>query len=113
MKPRILLAGVMWGLVVLAAETGPELFQKAVTLEKANGNLGEAIKVYQRIAKEFYSDRALAAKALIQAAHCYELLGQSEQAVKFYEQVTLDFGDQRQPVDTARAKLALLRFEVA
>jgi uncharacterized protein (TIGR03435 family) len=113
MKPRILLAGLICGLVALAAENGPELFQKAVTLEKANGNLGEAIKLYQRVAKEFSSDRALAAKALIQAAHCYELLGQGEQAVKFYEQVTLDFGDQRQPAEMARSKLASLRFEVA
>ena len=77
-------------------------------MEKANGNLEEAIKLYQRVAGEFSSDRALAAKALIQAAHSYELLGQDEQAVKIYEQVTRDFGDQRQPVETARAKRSWL-----
>ena len=113
MKLRVVLAGLICGLVAVAAENGQELFQRVVTLEKANGNLGEAIKLYHRVAKEFSSDRALAAKALIQAAHCYELLGQDEQAVKIYEQVTRDFGDQRQPVETARAKLASLRFEVA
>ncbi len=64
----------------------------------AAGNLEEAIKLYQRVAKEFASDRPLAAKALVQAAHCYELLGQDKQdkAVKLYEQVTRDFGDQRE-----------------
>jgi hypothetical protein len=36
------------------------LFQKAVTQERAAGNLEEAIKLYQRVATEFASDRALA-----------------------------------------------------
>jgi hypothetical protein len=84
MKLRILLAGLICGLVAFAAENGPELFQKAVTLEKANGNLEEAIKLYQHVAKEFSSDRALAAKALMQEAHCYELLGQDGPAIKIY-----------------------------
>jgi hypothetical protein len=115
MKPRVLLAGLMCGLVALAAENGPELFQKDVTLEKASGNLEEAIKLYQRVAKEFSSDRSLAAKALMQGAHCYELLGPGEQdkAIKIYEQVARDFGDQGAAAESARAKLASLRFEVA
>jgi uncharacterized protein (TIGR03435 family) len=110
-----MVAGMICGLVALAAESGLELFQKGVTLEKANGNLEEAVKIYQRVAREFSSDRPLAAKALMQAAHCYELLGPSEQdnAIKIYEQVARDFGDQRQPSDSARTKLASLRFEVA
>ena len=78
MKLRILFAGLMFGLAALAADSGAELFQKAVTQERAAGNLEEAIKLYQRVAKEFASDRALAAKALVQAAQCYELLGQDE-----------------------------------
>ena len=77
MKLRILLAGLLCGLAALA-ESGPELFQKAVTQERAAGNLEEAIKLYQRVAKEFASDRALAAKALVQAARCYEKLGQDK-----------------------------------
>ncbi len=112
MKLRILIAGLVFGLAsALAAESGAELFQKAVTQERAAGNLEEAIKLYQRVAKEFASDRPLAAKALVQAAHCYELLGQDKQdkAVQLYEQIARDFGDQRQPVETARAKLAALR----
>ena len=71
MKIRILLAGLMLGLAAIAAETGAELFQKALTAERAAGNLEEAIKLYQRVAKEFASDRALAAKALVQEARCY------------------------------------------
>jgi hypothetical protein len=108
MKLRILVAGLMVGVVALAADTGAELFQKAVTQERAAGNLEEAIKLYQRVATEFASDRALAAKALVQEARCYEKLGQ-DKAVKLYEQVARDFKDQREPAATASARLATLR----
>jgi tetratricopeptide (TPR) repeat protein len=107
MKQGILLLGLIIG-VALAADTGAELYQKAVVQERAAGNLGEAIKLYQRVAKEFASDRALAAKALVQAARCYEKLGQ-DKAVKLYEQVARDFGDQRESAATASARLAVLR----
>src|SRR6185436_16245044 len=90
-----------------AAETGAELFQKAVVQERSAGNLQEAIKLYQRVAREFAADRALAAKALVQAARCYEKLGQN-QSVKIYEQVTREFGDQRESAATARGRLAAL-----
>ena len=72
MRLTILIAGLVLGVAALAADTGAELFQKAVTQERAVGNLEEAIKLYQRVAKEFASDRPLAAKALVQAARCYE-----------------------------------------
>ena len=102
MKLRILIAGLMFGAAVLAADSGAELFQKAVTAERAAGNLEEAIKLYQRVATEFASDRALAAKALVQEARCYEKLGQ-DKAIKIYEQVARDYRDQRQPSATASA----------
>jgi hypothetical protein len=111
MKLRIWIAGLVFGIAALAAESGAELFQKAVTEERASGNLEEAIKLYQRVAKEFASDRPLAAKALVQAAHCYELLGQDkhDKAVKLYEQVARDFGDQRESSVAASARLVVLR----
>jgi Tol biopolymer transport system component len=108
MKLRILIAGLMFGIAALADDSGAELFQKAVTQEQAAGNLEEAIKLYQRVAKEFASDRPLAAKALVQEARCYEKLGQ-DKAVKLYEQVAHDFGDQRELAATASARLAVLK----
>jgi hypothetical protein len=108
MKLRILIAGLVFGIAALAAESGAELFQKAVTEERASGNLEEAIKLYQRVAKEFASDRPLAAKALVQAARCYEKLGQ-DKAVKIYEQVARDYGDQRELAATANTRLVALR----
>src|SRR5215471_10293020 len=108
MKIRILLAGLMLGLAVIAAETGAELFQKALITERAAGNLEEAIKLYHRVAKEFASDRALAAKALVQEARCYEKLGK-DNAVGIYQQVARDYKDQREPAATANSRLAALR----
>jgi hypothetical protein len=108
MTLRILIASLMFGIAALGADTGAELFQKAVTEEQAAGNLEEAIKLYQRVAKEFASDRPLAAKALIREARCYEKLGQ-DKAVKLYEEVARDFGDQRELAATASARLAVLK----
>jgi Tol biopolymer transport system component len=108
MKLRIVLAGLTFGLVALAAETGAELFQKALAAERAAGNLEEAIKLYQRIAKEFASDRALAAKALVQEGRCYEKLGK-DNAVRIYEQVARDYKDQPAPSAAASARLAALK----
>ena len=104
MKLRILFAGLLAGLLALAAESGMELYQKAVTQERA-GKMEEAIKLYEKVAHDFASDRALAAKALVQAARGYEKLGQNN-AVKLYEQVARDFSDQREQATAARAKLA-------
>ena len=111
MKLRILIAALiaamMFGAAALAADTGAELFQKGLTQERAAGNLEEAIRIYQRVAKDFASDRALAARALVQEARCYEKLGQ-DQAIRIYEQVVRDYRDQSEPTGTARARLAAL-----
>ena len=69
------------------AETGADLFQKALTQERASGNLEEAIKTYQRVAREYPKDRPLAAKALVQAARCYEKLGALQKALRAYSKV--------------------------
>jgi hypothetical protein len=69
----------------------------------AAGNLPEAIRLYQQVAKDYAANRPLAAKALVQAARCYEKLGEG-QATKLYEQVARDFSDQVELANTARAR---------
>src|ERR1700733_6714811 len=111
MKLRVLIAGLIFGAAAFAADAGAELFQKAVTQERAAGNLEEAIKLYQRVATEFASDRALAAKALVAEARCYETLGQdkADKATKLYEQVEREYHDQQDPAAAARARLVVIR----
>jgi tetratricopeptide (TPR) repeat protein len=110
MKLRILIAGLLIGLAAFAAEAGGDLFQKATTQVRA-GNLDEAIRLYQRVATEFASDRPLAAKALVAEAKCYEQQGQdkADKATKLYEQVERDYRDQLDPAAAASARLVVIR----
>jgi len=107
MKLRIVVVALMSGLLAAAAESGMEMYLRAVSREHA-GKLDEAIRLYEKVAHDFASDRALAAKALVQAARGYEKFGQ-DKAIKLYEQVERDFSDQRESATAARAKLAALR----
>jgi TolA-binding protein len=108
MKLKRFFAGLTICAALLAADQGAELFQKAVTQEQAAGNLHEATRLYQKVAKDYASNRPLAAKALIQIGRCYEKLGESE-ATKFYQQVARDFSDQREYAETARTRLAAMK----
>jgi Tol biopolymer transport system component len=91
----------------VGGQSGNDLFQKALSKERAEGQLTEAIALYERIVKDFASDRALAAKALLQMGRCYERLGKSE-AQQAYERVLREYGDQRAAADDARVRIAAL-----
>jgi tetratricopeptide (TPR) repeat protein len=94
---------------VMASQTpsGHALFEQALAKEGVEGNLPEAIRLYERVVAEFSSDRALAARALVQVGQCYEKLGRDE-AVKAYERLVRDFADQEDAVEQARVRLAAL-----
>jgi Tol biopolymer transport system component len=92
---------------LLAQQGGTDLFQRALAKERAEGQLAEAIKIYERIVKEYASDRALAAKALLQLGVCYEKLGDTG-ARRAYEQLVREFADQRESAASARVRLAAL-----
>jgi tetratricopeptide (TPR) repeat protein len=81
--------------------SGYDLFQKALVLERTEGNLPEAIKLYRRIVERHSSDRMLAAKALLQMGQCYEKLGQAD-ARKCYEQLLRQYADQNEVATEAR-----------
>jgi len=90
-----------------SAQSGEQLFQRALVLERSNGQVREAIPIYERIVKEFASDRALAARALVQLGLAHEALGHLE-AREAYQRVLSDFGDQAAMVAQARARLSAL-----
>jgi len=98
---------VLGGALVLT-QSGQDLFQQALVKEQADGDLRGAIAIYQRIVRDFASDRTLAAKALVQMGRCYEKLGQAEasEARKAYERVVREFGEQKDLAAEARARLA-------
>ncbi|MCJ7502056.1 MAG: tetratricopeptide repeat protein, partial [Acidobacteriia bacterium] len=91
-----------------AAQSGHDLFQKALVKERTEGNLEEAIQLYQRIVRDFAGDHPLAAKALLQMGQCYEKLGNTE-ARKASDRVLRDYADQNEAAAEARTRLAALR----
>ena len=90
-----------------AAQTGNDLFQQALVKERADGDVQGAIRIYERIVREFAGDRALAARALVQLGGCHERLG-SEDAQRAYRRVLQDYADQTEMVREARARLAAI-----
>ena len=89
------------------APSGQAIFEQALTKERVDGNLPDAIRLYERVVAEFSTDRALAARALVQIGSCYEKLGRDE-AGRAYERLIRDFADQTDSVAQARARLVAL-----
>jgi hypothetical protein len=88
-----------------AAQNAQDLYQQALVQERAAGNLEKAIELFHNAARESGGDRALAAKALIGAARCYEKLGQTRSR-QLYEEVERSYADQREQAAFARERLA-------
>jgi len=97
----------------LAAQNGYDLFQKALAKERAEGNLEEAIALYQKVIQES-KDESLAAKAQLRIGICYEKLGQekSKLAQEAFREVVDNYPKQVEEVKVAREKLSgLLRVQ--
>lgn len=92
------------------AQSGYELYQRALVKERSSGQVLEAIELYRRVADEFGSDRLLAAQALLRVAAVQETLG-DPQAAGTYGRIVRDFADQTELADRARARLAALQPE--
>lgn len=90
------------------AQKGQDLFQQGLVKERAEGKLEEAIQLFQRVVREFGSDRNLAARAWLETGRCYEKLGRPE-ARKVYERILRDYRDQAQVAKLARRALRGLR----
>ena len=112
LTPRILvavmLAAISIGVTVTAQRVSESelLLREALHKQQVQGDLPEAIKIYQQIVSARNGDRSVTARALLELAGCYEKLGQQAEAV--YQRIVRDFADQ--PVAAhARARLAALR----
>src|SRR5688572_21328476 len=88
----------------LGAQSGNDLFQKALAKERAEGQLEAAIQLYEQVVRDFAADRPLAARALLQVGRCYDKLGKVD-ARKSYRRLLRDYSDQRAYADEARARL--------
>ena len=93
----------------LAPQNGYDLFQKALAKERAEGNLEEAIALYQQVIKEA-KDESLSAKAQFRIGICYEKLGQKKAklAQQAFQKVISEYPGQRDIVKMAQEKLSSL-----
>src|SRR5262245_9718672 len=89
---------------VIASQTpsGHAVFEQALAKERVDGNLAEAIRLYERVVAEFPSDRALAARALLQAGLCNEKLSNQAGARAAYERLRREYPDQTQIAGEAK-----------
>ncbi len=104
---KLVIAILAASLLAFGGQSGNDLFQKALILERTEGNLQQAIKLYQQIAERFAADHKLAAQALMQMAQCYEKLGRAD-ARKAYERLVQNYADQNDLAADARQRLASL-----
>ncbi len=90
----------------LAIQNGYDLFQKALAKERAEGNLEEAIALYQKVIEES-KDESLAAKAQFRIGVCYEKLGEQKArlAQEAYQKVVDNYPGQLEVVRLAKEKL--------
>jgi Tol biopolymer transport system component len=90
------------------AQSGYDLYQTALVMERSSGEMREAIRLYEQIAAQFASDPVLAAQALLRLAHVQETLGDPK-AGATYRRLLSDYSDQTDMAARARARLTALR----
>jgi len=95
-----------------AQQTPGQLFEKALYAEEVEGDLAEAIELYQQVLEENPDNRQLAARAILHKGLCYEKLG-SEQARLSYYDVLSKYSEQAEEAAIARERITHLDAYVA
>ena len=111
-KPYLILVLTIVGLLlsgmeVFPQQTADQLYEKALYLEEAKGEMKQAIDLYQEIIKQYPRNRQVVAKSLLHAGFCYEKLGLKE-AQQVYQRVINDYGENKDEVSAARTRLAII-----
>ena len=107
MRLRIVRIGLLLTLLIssqILAQNGNDLFQQALARQTATGDMPGAIQIYERILRDFSTDRPLVAKALVQLGKAYESLGEAKSR-DYFEQVVSKYADQADMVAEANARL--------
>ena len=97
-------AGIAVFAISIFAQNLEVELQRAQQKELANGDHKAAIAECKRIADRAGKDHAVAAKSLLHEAEALQSLGDA-QAQKIYQQIVNKYGDQKEAVATAQARL--------
>ncbi|MDX2443478.1 MAG: tetratricopeptide repeat protein, partial [Bacteroidales bacterium] len=85
-------------------QTASQLYEKALYLEEAKGELQQAIDLFQEILTKYPEERQVAAKALLHTGICYERLG-LKQARKTYQDVIDRYPEHKDEVIIAKQRV--------
>ena len=99
---------VLISVPAIAQTTAGQLLRQGMYKEDIEGDMKEAIAVYEKTLSRFPNDRKIAAIAQFRIGCCQEKLGLDEAASSF-RSVIANFSDQTQLVKAARVKLARLK----
>lgn len=91
----------------LSQQKADQLFEKALYMEEATGELQQAIDLYQQILKNNPENRKVGARALLHMGICYEKLG-LKQAHKTYQDVIYKYAEQKDEVAIAKERVNYL-----
>ena len=88
----------------VSAQQAEKLFQQGMMKEEGEGNLTEAIEIYNKLVDDTSVARKMRANALLHIGICYEKLG-TKNASRVYEKLITEFSDQTDISSIAREKL--------
>jgi len=88
-------------------DAAQRLYQEGIFQMEAMGDFSAAIELFEKLVSEYPGNKSLASRALLMAGRCYEKMGQ-EEAEKAYNRILEEYGDQREIVNEARARLMAL-----
>ena len=103
----IIILSLVLGSDMLSAQTAEEILPRAIRLEEVEGDLEQAIVLYQTIVSDYPESRSAVATAYFHMGMCYEKLG-NKQAKNAYNTVIEDYSEQQDLVNLAKARLVTL-----
>jgi len=80
------------------------IYQQGLQKEIGEGDLTEAINIYNAILLDDNASRQMKAKVLLHIGGCYQKLGNNE-ASEVYQLIISDYGEQKEFVDIAKSRL--------
>ncbi len=104
-----ILIGIHWQ---SRSQTIEQLFQAGLQKEVGEGELTEAIAIYNNIVLKEDANREVQAKALLHIGSCYQKLGNQE-ARDAYRRIINEYGEQKEIVEIARSRLSALQSPTA
>jgi DNA-binding beta-propeller fold protein YncE len=97
------------GAGTVAAQSAVDLYQQALVKERALGDAEGALRLYERLVREFGSNRALAAKAQFRIGMLYHRLRRKADAQRAFKTVVSQYPDQSDVASRAKARIAAAR----